>query len=149
MYLQTILTLLSVTNVFAAPTSDTTISALEKRFHYGYIGSWVNKDCLGNPWQSNPPSSHDRPEIHTDSLCIKWSPDTLNVGINFGTVFHRFTELALYKDNACAVGANQSDFNSTTDLIHDNGILTMQRQDEFACLNLNVEGAIGSVQVSG
>ncbi|MCJ1454375.1 hypothetical protein MMC28_004728 [Mycoblastus sanguinarius] len=81
-------------STLAIPTFAT---PLEKRKqHFGWIASYGTWDCSGP--QSGIPL---RPEVKSD--CVKFKPDNLTTGIDFGSGDqpYAFTGLTVYSDDSC------------------------------------------------
>lgn len=89
------------TSTIALPTTDEPI-ALEKRDHFGWVGSFTNPDC-----QSNPDAKDQRPKIKTwvgdaKTPCIAFSPLPNEwIGINYGTGDLLFHTVEFFEDDIC------------------------------------------------
>lgn len=131
MYLQVPLLLSMVTSALALPNSNQTTSTLEKRAHYGWIGSFINDNCRGA--QLGP-----RPELqHSISDCCAFSPAPNNIGINFGTSVNSFSDVKFYSDSNCqhVVPGRNTDYSKPS--------------GGYGCMHISdYEGSIGSVSIS-
>jgi hypothetical protein len=89
-------TILTASIVLAHPTTTdtntTTSTPLIKRDHFGYIGSH-DHDCRGTLVGA-------RPKLHI-SKCVKFTPVTQHLGINFGTGFYSFDYVEFFTDEKC------------------------------------------------
>lgn len=109
MQLQTILLTLLSAGALALPTTtpsssstNTTDSTLEKRSHYGWVGSYGKTDytCKGD---------HFGPRPKIDGLdCMKFRPGSDNVGINWGSWPLAFDGLDIFTDDKCTKYAGKT-----------------------------------------
>ncbi len=80
---------------FPSPNvTSTDSSRLSKRGNYGWLSSFQDSDttCSGL-WGGS------RPKVHED--CIKFSPISDNVGINWGRSPLNFNGISFYSDDKC------------------------------------------------
>lgn len=117
----------------ALPTSNETSSFLEKRSHYGWIGSYSQRDCRGTLYG-------DRPEIKKGitSGCTGFSPSTDNIAINFGTATLGFNSVKFWADESCnvVVAGSKTEYSKPP--------------QNFGCTHHSeYQGAINSVSVDG
>ena len=131
MYLHVSIFFALLASTLALPTSNETSTNLEKRLHYGWIGSFVNDNCHGK--HVGP-----RPELkHSISDCCAFTPATNNIGINFGTSAASFSNVIFYSDDNCEakIDTQKSDYEQPS------GGYGCAHGSDFA-------GSIGSVSIS-
>lgn len=84
-----------------APTNTTTTpthpSLLQKRAHYGWIGSSTSPTCTSSTTLVGP-----RPKIN-DAACHPFTPATNNLAISFGSWPLGFGALDVFEDEECEV----------------------------------------------
>lgn len=107
-----LLSLLTTTIALPTSTDDTSIapasnntnpSILEKRYHYGWIGSFPSNDCHGK-------NVGPRPKLESYNLCYKFtSPrEATHIGINFGSGWYQMDAVKFYTDDNCKTLASKS-----------------------------------------
>jgi hypothetical protein len=78
------------TSTIALPTTDEP-TALEKRGHFGWIGSFSTSDCHGNPDAKNQRPEIKTWELDTKNPCVPFSPLPNEwIGINYGSGNYQF-----------------------------------------------------------
>lgn len=103
----------NLTNVFSneVPLNETT-SDLEKRSHWGWIGSYQ-----WNDWSCKGSLIGTRPKVDNND-CIAFSPVSDNVGIYWGSSPLGFDAFDIFSDTKCKVFAgktiNKPDYYSET-----------------------------------
>ena len=101
MHLSTILLPLALSAAaLAAPSTNTTTPfPLTKRATYGWLSSYAPDDTTCKGFYYKPA----RPKVYAD--CLKFSPVSDNVGINWGTWPLSYTGLDIFSDDNCKVSA--------------------------------------------
>lgn len=95
MYLLTSLLLSLSAGALAYATNTTSTNNLGKRATYGWITNYApdDTDCKRGY------NTDFRPELY--DTCIKWTPSTNNIGVNFGTWPDVCTDVKVYSDGDC------------------------------------------------
>lgn len=105
----------------ALPTANQTTSNLEKRAHYGWIGSFSDPQCTG-------PQTGPRPELHLGD-CTVFSPANATgyFGIYFGTGGYSYDRLGMFSDTGCQTSLGDPKWELWKDVYTSN---------DFACVSM-------------
>ncbi len=85
-------------------SDNSTSNILEKRAHYGWVGSFDGKECTGDYLSGK--GENTRPKV-TSEGCFPFNPVSDNIGWNWGEEGHTFKGIASYHDKACSKGASK------------------------------------------
>ena len=98
----------TLASTMALPTTSTSSSTeLEKRFHYGWVGSFDNSDCSGDP---NPLGVRPELDYENGVECDSFQYVIGDwIGINYGTGAYSWAGATFYSDSQCQ---NVSSLNS-------------------------------------